>query len=144
MMSFVVDACLPFRPSESEKILAQEMVNKQRVNVRDMLSEAQAVCRATCSGFVQALANAAPQYAANGIEDFALDPWWVSMTSYLRASLWLFAAAPRVPRKCLPDQDEESGIQHVLDIDELEVMAADAGCKEYIEVWVAAAPDRYS
>lgn len=75
-----------------------------------------------------------PQYAANGVEDFSLDPWWVSMTSFFRASLWLFAAAPRVPRRCLPDRDEASGIQHVLDVDELEVLAADAGYKENIEV----------
>lgn len=116
--------------------MLSEQIRDQIYDVQDALQKAQALCRATCSGFTQALASAVHQYAAAGMDDFTADPWWVSMTSYFRASLWLFAAAPQVPKRCLASRDEEdtTGRQHVLDVHILEVLASDAGCKEYIEV----------
>lgn len=65
------------------------------------------------------------------------------MTSYLKASLWLFAAAPHVPERCLssPEEDPTDRSRVVLDVDTLDALASTAGCKEYMEVQYAI-PDR--
>lgn len=104
--------------------------------VRDALQAARDLYVTTCDGFCRALASALPQYEANGIVDFTTDPWWVSMTSYLKASLWLFAAAPHVPERCLSSPKEEPAdlSRVVLDVDTLDALASNAGCKEYVEV----------
>lgn len=85
------------------------------------------MCTITLTGFLEALANALPQYQANGVTDFLSDPWWVSMTSYLKASLWLFAAIPGVKHHL-------SDGQGVLDINEFDLLASEAGCRDYVEV----------
>lgn len=58
------------------------------------------------------------------------------MTSYFKASLWLFAAAPHVPERCLPlrEEDPTGGNQVVLDVNALDALASNAGCKEHVEV----------
>lgn len=97
------------------------------------MDQARTICTATISGFVQALAGALPQYAANGVVDFSADPWWVSMTSYMKASLWLFAAIPSLPKLPFPD-DGNVGRKLILDAHEVEALASTAGCREQVEV----------
>lgn len=55
------------------------------------------------------------------------------MTSYFKASLWLFAAVPAVPIH-LVDENEGIGMQRILDANEVEVLASTAGCLEHVEV----------
>lgn len=121
---------------DHEKPASNKTRDQQEI-VRDSFDEARALCTATVSGFVQALANALPQYAANGIGDFSADPWWISMTSYLKASLWLFAAVPGVPTRYFPLEEDVSGSLFILRADEVEVLASTAGCRAHVEVGVA-------
>ena len=113
--------------------LSGEIRDQEEV-VRDSVQQARTLCTTTVSSFVQALANALPQYAANGMTDFSADPWWVSMTSYFKASLWLFAAVPGVPMRYLADEDGGTGKQRILDANEVEALASTAGCQEHVEV----------
>lgn len=132
----VLPARLPVT-SDEEQLKALNEINDQKGIVRDSVHQARTLCTTTVSSFLQALANALPQYAANGITDFSADPWWVSMTSYFKASLWLFAAVPGVPMRHLADEDGDgsgSGKQRILDANEVEVLAMSAGCQEYVEV----------
>lgn len=108
----------------------------ERYALRDSVDQARTLCTLTVSGFVQALANALLQYEANGITNFSADPWWVSMTSYFKASLWLFAAVPGVPRHFLSNEMHGSGRQLILTANEVEVLASAAGCREHVEVSV--------
>lgn len=119
--------------SDDDERKASSEINDQRDAVRDSVQQARTLCTITVSSFVQALANALPQYEANGISDFSADPWWVSMTSYFKASLWLFAAVPVVPIH-LTDENDGNGMRRVLDANEVEVLASTAGCREHVEV----------
>lgn len=56
------------------------------------------------------------------------------MTSYLKASLWLFAAVPSVPSRHLADGADAGGSQRVFDPVKVETLASAAGCREYVEV----------
>lgn len=56
------------------------------------------------------------------------------MTSYFKASLWLFAAVPGVPMRYLADEDGGTGKQRILDANEVEDLASTAGCQEHVEV----------
>lgn len=57
------------------------------------------------------------------------------MTSYFKASLWLFAAVPGVPIRHLAEEDGEGiGKQRILEASEVETLASSAGCQEYVEV----------
>lgn len=56
------------------------------------------------------------------------------MTSYFKASLWLFAAVPGVPMRYLADEDGDTGKQRILDANEVEDLASTAGCHEHVEV----------
>lgn len=57
------------------------------------------------------------------------------MTSYFKASLWLFAAVPGVPMRHLAEESGDgTGKQRILDADEVEVLASSAGCQEHVEV----------
>lgn len=116
-------------------------IEDQRDDVREAVRQASALCTATVFSFVQALANALPQYAANGMTDFSADPWWVSMTSYLKGSLSLFSALPGVPARyfsAAADEGEEEVVeeeeQRVLTASEVEELASAAGCLEHVEV----------
>eukprot|EP00752_Nemacystus_decipiens_P006113 g5514.t1 len=120
-------------PRDEEQRKALDEIKDQQGIVRDSVQQARTLCTTTVSSFVQALANALPQYEANGIADFSADPWWISMTSYFKASLWLFAAVPGVPMRHLAD-DERSGKQRILEATEVEALASSAGCQEYVEV----------
>lgn len=107
-----------------------------RYKLRETVDEARVMCTSTITGFVEALANALPQYQANGVTDFLSDPWWVSMMSYFKATLWLFASIPgvRVPKRHLSDEKCELEKLRVLDVNEFDLLASDAGCREYVEV----------
>lgn len=118
-------------------------IEDQRDVVREAVQQASALCTATVSSFVQALANALPQYAANGMTDFSADPWWVSMTSYLKGSLSLFSALPGVPARYFTtgteddDEGEEEVVEEerrILTAGEVEELATAAGCLEHVEV----------
>lgn len=122
--------------ADDDEKSASNKTRDQRDVVRESFDQARALCTATVSGFVQALANALPQYAANGIGDFSADPWWTSMTSYLKASLWLFAAVPGVPTRYLSDEEDVTGNLFILRADEVEVLASTAGCRAHVEVCV--------
>lgn len=132
---------MPFPPTfppvisdEEQRKTLNEIKDQQEI-VRDSVQQARTLCTTTVSSFVQALANALPQYAANGITDFSADPWWVSMTSYFKASLWLFAAVPGVPIRHLDEDDGEgTGKQRILEASEVEALVSSAGCQEYVEV----------
>lgn len=127
-------AHLPIISDEEQRKALNDMKDQQDV-VRDAVQQARALCTTTISSFVQALANALPQYAANGITDFLADPWWVSMTSYFKASLWLFAAVPGVPlRRLAEDYGDGTGKQRILDANEVEALVSSAGCQEYVGV----------
>lgn len=132
----IVSLFLTLLADDDEKP-ASNKTRDQRDVVRESFDQARALCTATVSGFVQALANALPQYAANGIGDFSADPWWISMTSYLKASLWLFAAVPGVPTHYLSDEEDVSGSLFILRADEVEVLASTAGCRAHVEVGIA-------
>ena len=56
------------------------------------------------------------------------------MTSYLKASLWLFAAAPGVPQRHLADDVLETENLRILDVNEIDILASDMGCREHVEV----------
>lgn len=57
------------------------------------------------------------------------------MTSYFKASLWLFAAVPSVPMRHLAEEDGGGiGKKRILDATEVEVLASSAGCQENVEV----------
>lgn len=118
---------------DEERRTLDKIRNQQEV-VRDSVQQARALCTVAVSGFVQALASAIPQYEANGIADFSADPWWVSMTSYFKASLWLLAAVPGVPVRHLAVEDGGIGKQRILNADEVEALASSAGCLEHVEV----------
>ena len=96
--------------------------------MQDSVDQARALCTLTACSFVQALANALPQYAANGIVEFSADPWWVCMTSYFKASMWLFAAVPSVSTRFLYGEGDEGDVQRILDASEVEELASSAGC----------------
>lgn len=121
-------------PADEEEQKAPDKIREQQEIVRDSVQQARTLCTVAVSGFVQALASAIPQYEANGIADFSADPWWVSMTSYFKASLWLFAAVPGVPARHLYDEDGGVGNQRILNADEVEALASSTGCLEHVEV----------
>ncbi|CAN0138442.1 unnamed protein product [Ectocarpus sp. 12 AP-2014] len=125
-----------------EKQRMSNDIEDQRDVVREAVQQASALCTATVSSFVQALANALPQYAANGMTDFSADPWWVSMTSYLKGSLSLLSALPRVPARYFTtateddDEGEEEVVEEerrILTAGEVEELATAAGCLEHVE-----------
>ncbi|CAM9903195.1 unnamed protein product, partial [Ectocarpus fasciculatus] len=128
-----------------EKRRMSNDIEDQRDDVREAVQQASALCTATVSSFVQALANALPQYAANGMTDFSADPWWVSMTSYLKGSLSLFSALPGVPARYFTtatndDEGEEEVVvedeRRILTASEVEKLASAAGCLEHVEAIV--------
>ncbi|CAM9489980.1 unnamed protein product [Scytosiphon promiscuus] len=123
-------------PRDDGERKVSEKIRNQKQFVQDSVQQARALCTVAVSGFVQAIASAIPQYEANGITDFSADPWWVSMTSYFKASLWLFAAVPGVPMRYLVDEDGDIGEQRILNADEVEALASSAGCLEHVEAIV--------
>lgn len=132
----MVDTSPPLsrRSPDDRKERQSERKKDQRRTVQDAVDQARALCTLTVFSFTQALANALPQYAANGILEFSADPWWVCMTSYFKASMWLFAAVPGVPRRFLDDEGDGSDKQRILDPNEIEEMASSAGCRQHVEV----------
>lgn len=120
-------------PDERKKRQSDRKKDQRRI-VQDAVDQARALCTLTVFSFTQALANALPQYAANGIMEFSADPWWVCMTSYFKASMWLFAAVPGVPRRLLDDEGDGGDKQRILDPNEIEEMASSAGCRQHVEV----------
>ncbi|CAM9524584.1 unnamed protein product, partial [Laminaria digitata] len=121
------------REDERKKRESSRMTDQRRA-VQDSVDQARALCTLTAYSFVQALANALPQYAANGMAEFSADPWWVCMTSYFKASMWLFAAVPSVPRRFLDGESDGGDGQRILDASEVEELASSAGCREHVEV----------
>ncbi|CBN78893.1 conserved unknown protein [Ectocarpus siliculosus] len=142
------DNAPPADPQDvEEKQRMSNDIEDQRDVVREAVQQARALCTATVSSFVQALANALPQYAANGMTDFSADPWWVSMTSYLKGSLSLFSALPGVPARHFTaateddDEGEEEAVEEeeerrILTAGEVEELATAAGCLEHVEAIV--------
>lgn len=122
------------RSADERKKRQSSRTRDQRRAVQDSVDQARALCTLTAYSFVQALANALPQYAANGIVEFSADPWWVCMTSYFKASMWLFAAVPSVPTRFLDGEGDGGDGQRILDASEVEELASSAGCREHVEV----------